>query len=141
MTRPAVAACRLLRRARRDDGSATAELVIATPLLLLMLMAIVQFTVWSHATHVAQAAATEGLGAARAQPGDAAEGRRAATRLLVQLANGPLTGTTVVAVRDDTTATVTVTGTATPVIPFLTLPVRAMASGPVERFTPSGSPP
>jgi Flp pilus assembly protein TadG len=139
MTSPTPVA-RLLRRARRDDGSATAELVVATPLLLLMLMAIVQFTVWSHATHVAQAAATEGLGAARAQSGDAAEGRQTATRLLLQLAGGPLTDATVEAVRDGTSATVTVTGTTTPVIPFLTLPVKAVASGPVERFTPTGAP-
>ncbi|MGH3185480.1 MAG: TadE/TadG family type IV pilus assembly protein, partial [Streptosporangiaceae bacterium] len=40
-------------RWRDERGSATAELVIATPLLLLLILAIVQFALWEHATHVA----------------------------------------------------------------------------------------
>src|SRR4051794_21902947 len=60
---------RLRRRLRGDRGAVTVELVIATPLLLLMLLAIVQFALWSHATHIAQAAASQGLAAARVQNG------------------------------------------------------------------------
>ncbi len=48
-------------RWREESGSATAELVIATPLLLLLILAIVQFALWEHATHVAQAVAQQGL--------------------------------------------------------------------------------
>ena len=66
---------RRVRRALRGDrGSVSAELVIATPLLLLMLLAIVQFALWSHATHIAQAAASQGLAVARSQNGTAAAG-------------------------------------------------------------------
>ncbi|WP_223199356.1 TadE/TadG family type IV pilus assembly protein [Solihabitans fulvus] len=118
----------------RDRGSVSAELVIATPLLLLMLLAIVQFALWSHATHVAQAAASQGLAAARAQSGTAAAGAASAQRMLDQLARGPLTGASVSAERTATSASIRISGTAASVIPFLRLPVHAEAVGPVERF-------
>jgi hypothetical protein len=101
-----------------------------------MLMLIVQFALWSHAAHVAQAAATEGLAAARSRSGTDIEGVRAAGRMLDQLAGGPLVAPSVQATRDATTATVTVSGTVTSVVPLVVLPVRAHVAGPVERFTP-----
>lgn len=126
-----------MRRALRGDrGSVSAELVIATPLLLLMLLAIVQFALWSHATHIAQAAASHGLAAARAQGGTAAAGTASAQQMLDQLARGPLTGTSVNSDRNTTSASVRISGTATSVVPFLSLPVHAEAAGPAERFVP-----
>lgn len=127
---------RLRRVVRGDRGAVSAELVIATPLLLLILLAIVQFALWSHATHIAQAAAAQGLAVARAQHGTAAAGTASAQQLLDQLAQGPLTGTNVVAERGAESASVRVSGTATSVFPFLSLPVHAEAAGPVERFVP-----
>lgn len=120
-----------------DRGSVTAELVLATPLLLLMMLAIVQFATWSHATHIAQAAASEGLAALRAQDGAPAACAAAARTVLDQLASGSLTGAEVDCVRDATTATVRVDGAVTPVIPLVNLPVRGDAAGPVERFVPA----
>jgi hypothetical protein len=120
-----------------DRGSVSAELVIATPLLLLMLLVIVQFALWSHATHIAQAAASQGLAAARAQAGTAAAGSASAQQMLDQLARGPLTGTSISADRTVTSASIRISGTATSVIPFLSLPVHAEAVGPVERFVPN----
>jgi hypothetical protein len=120
-----------------DRGSVSAELVIATPLLLLMLLVIVQFALWSHATHIAQAAASQGLAAARAQAGTAAAGSASAQQMLDQLARGPLTGTSISADRTATSASIRISGTATSVIPFLSLPVHAEAVGPVERFVPN----
>ncbi|WP_181400217.1 TadE/TadG family type IV pilus assembly protein [Actinokineospora spheciospongiae] len=119
-----------------DLGSVSAELVLATPLLLLMLLAIVQFALWSHATHIAQAAAAQGLAAARVQNGTAAAGTAGARSLLEQLAGGPLTGSAVTADRAVASASVRITGTATSVVPFLALPVHAEAVGPVERYVP-----
>jgi Flp pilus assembly protein TadG len=110
--------------------------VIATPLLLLMLLAIVQFALWSHATHIAQAAASQGLAAARAQDGTAATGSASAQQMLDQLARGPLTGASVHTDRTPTSASVRITGTTSSVIGFLNLPVHAEAVGPVERFVP-----
>lgn len=121
---------------RGERGSVSAELVIATPLLLLMLLVIVQFALWSHATHIAQAAASQGLAAARAQNGSAAAGTSSARQLLDQLAGGPLAGSAVTSDRGADSASVRISGTATSVVPFLSLPVHAEAVGSVERFVP-----
>ena len=127
---------RVRRLLRGDRGSVSAELVIATPLLLLVLLVIVQFALWSHATHVAQAAASQGLAVARAHSGTAAAGSVSAQQMLDQFARGPLTGATVSSDRSATSASVRISGTASSVIPFLSLPVHAEAVGPVERFVP-----
>ena len=124
-----------LRQAlRHDRGAVSAELVIAVPLLLVLLLAIVQFALWSHATHIAQAAAAQGLSAARAQDGTAHAGVAKAQQLLDQLARNSLTGTSINAERTVESASVRISGTSTTVVPFLRLPVHAEAAGPVERF-------
>ncbi|USX56430.1 pilus assembly protein TadE [Lentzea sp. HUAS12] len=105
--------------------------------MLLLLLVIVQFALWSHATHTAQAAATQGLAAARAQQGTAEAGTASARRLLDQLTRGPLTQADVSTHRGTESASVRITGTARSVVPFVQLPVRAEASGPVERFVPA----
>lgn len=117
----------------------SAELAIATPVLLLLLLGIVQFALWSHATHIAQAAAAQGLAAARVHTGTAAAGQSRAQQMLRQLGDGPLTDSAVDATRSADQATVNVEGTATAVIPFLRLPVHAEAAGPVERFVPAAA--
>lgn len=128
---------RFLQRILQDDrGAASADLVLFTPLLLLVLLTLVQFVLWSHATHIAQAAASQGLAVIRAQNGTAAAGTASAQQLLDQLARGPLTGASVNAERTTESATVRITGTARAVVPFLRLPVHAEAAGPVERFMP-----
>lgn len=127
-----------LRRALRGDrGSVSAELVIATPLLVLMVMGIVQFALWSHATHIAQAAAAQGLAAARVQDATAARGDAAARRLLDQLGRGPLTHARIDATRSGEAVVIRVSGDTSAVIPLLHLPVHAEATGPVERFSPN----
>ena len=47
------------RRASADHGAGSAELAVATPLLMLLVLLVVQFAVWAHATGVAQATAAE----------------------------------------------------------------------------------
>lgn len=126
----------VLRVLAGDRGSVSAELVIAIPLVLFMLLAIVQFALWSHATHIAQAAAAQGLAACRAQDGTTADGQASAQQLLDELGRGPLTGTNVSASRTANSASIQITGMTTMVIPLLHLPVHAEAAGPVERFVP-----
>lgn len=127
--------CGWLQRILLDDrGAISADLVLLTPLLLLMLLTIVQFVLWSHATHIAQAAASQGLAVTRAQHGTAAAGTASAWQLLDQLARGPLIGASVNAERTTVSASVRITGTARAVVPFLRLPIHAEAAGPVERF-------
>lgn len=123
-------------RRRRDRGAASVELVLATPLLGLLLMAGVQFAVWQHASHMAQAAANEGVQIARAYGSSAAAGRSDTEALLADLSGGALSGTSVSASRSATTATITVTGHAEAVIPGLSLPIKVTVTAPVERIPP-----
>ena len=128
-------ACR--RRGTRGDerGSVTAELVIAMPLLLLLVLGIVQFALWEHAAHVAQATAQQGLAAGRVQGGSDQAATAEAKSVLAQLGTGVLTDPSVSATRGAVTTTVVVTGKAEGILPFLSLPVHAVATGPTERFT------
>ena len=127
---------RMRRVLRGDRGSVSVELVLATPLLLMMLLVIVQFALWSHATHIAQAAASQGLATCRVQGATAEAGRAGAQRVLDELGRGPLTDTSITSSRSAESASVVVTGVASSVIPFLRLPVHAQALGPLERFVP-----
>jgi Flp pilus assembly protein TadG len=130
-----------LRRLRTDErGAATAELVLAVPLLLLLIMSIVQFTLWLHATHIAQAAASEALSATRVHDGSVASGQAEADQVLQQLGRGPLRNPTATVTRNLTQASVYVEGSVTAIIPFLTFTATGNAAGPVERFVPGGRP-
>ncbi|UUV36001.1 pilus assembly protein [Amycolatopsis roodepoortensis] len=130
----------LAHRARHalsgDRGEVTVELVIATPLLLLALLAIIQFAVWSHATHVAQTAASQALAAARVQHGTAGTGHAAGQRLLDDLAAGPLREPQLTVTRDATSVAVSIRGEAATVLPGVQLHVHAETAGEVERFVP-----
>lgn len=114
--------------------------MITTPVLLLMLLGIVQFALWSQATHIAQAAAARALATARAEHTSTAQGQAAARQLLDDLGPGPLTHPQIHIDRDATTATVEIRGQTSTLIPLLRLPVHAQITGPRERFEP-GPPP
>lgn len=130
----------LVGKPRREAGSASAELVVATPLLLLLLLAVVQFALWQHAVHVAQAVAQQGLAVGRVLGGSAAAARTQAVDMLAQLDGGVLVDASVTAARGAAVTTVTVGGYAPGLLPFLRLPVHSVAEGPTERFVPGGQP-
>jgi Flp pilus assembly protein TadG len=117
----------------RDDGAGTVELVIATPLLLLLLLLVVQFAVWAHATHLAQAAANQALQTARVYQATAGQGGADGQALLAQ-AGGTIASSAITVDRSADTVTVTVTGTAMTVVPFLHPPIRVVMTGPTERL-------
>ena len=123
-----------------ERGSVTAELVIATPLLLLLILGVVQFALWEHAVHVAQATAQQGLAAGRVQGGTEQAATTEAHNVLAQVGSGVLVRPNVSATRGALTTTVVVTGQAESVLPFLSLPVRSSATGPTERFTTGAGP-
>ncbi len=123
-----------MRGSAHEGGAATAELVIAIPLLLLLVLLVVQFALWQHAVHVADAAAQEGARAARLQGGTAAEGEARARVFLAQLSPTILAHPEVVARRDADSARVEVAGEALVLVPGLHLPVRVASQGSVERF-------
>ncbi len=120
-----------------DRGSVSAETAVVLPALLLLILLIVQTALYAHARNLSQSAAQEGLRAARLRAGSAAAGQTAARSFLAGSAGTLLTSPTVSAARSPTTATVTVDGHATAVVPFLTLTVHSTAAGPVERFVPA----
>jgi hypothetical protein len=109
---------------------------------MLMLLLIVQFAVWAHTVHVAQAAAAEALAAARAEGGSAAAGQAHADQVRAQIGRRLLAGATITVTRGDDTARVEISGAAPRVVPlpFLNLPVHVTVSGPVERFRPDTEP-
>src|SRR6266511_3393136 len=109
-----------------EDGSASTELVVVFPA--------VQLGLWYHARHVALAAAEEGVRAARVQTGSATAGAARARRFLRALGPTVVADPVVRASRDQDTARVEVAGQALNVLPWLHLPVRQAAQGPVERF-------
>jgi Flp pilus assembly protein TadG len=121
-------------------GGVVAELVVATPLLLLLVLLVVQFALWQHGAHVATAAAQEGARVARLEGGSAAAGRAEASDFLASLAPSLVRDPQVTARRDQFSARVEVAGTAEPVVPWLRLPIRAAVEAPVERFRPPDEP-
>ena len=122
-------------RHNSELGAIAAELVIATPLLLLLIMAVIQFALWQHATHVAQAAAQQGLAVGRLQTDTAADGQTETEIVLHQLGNSVLVDPTVNVDRTDGATTVIVSGRAETIVGLFNLPVRAVASGPNDQFT------
>jgi Flp pilus assembly protein TadG len=127
------------RRLRGDRGAATTELAVTAPALLLLMMAIVQFGLWYHAAHLANAAAQEGARAYRVQTGSEAEGVETARNFLSGVGNGPFQQTPRVSPvsRDGgDTVGITVSGQIISVLPFDFggFTVEATSVGPRERF-------
>lgn len=122
------------RTGDRQRGAAAAELAAATPLLMLLILLVVQFAVWLHAVHVADATADQALAAARVRGGTLDAGRTQARAVLTEVGGGVLNGPAVSVTRAAGAVRVVVSGTAETVVPGLDLPVRASAQGPVERF-------
>ena len=122
--------------ARPDAGAASAELVIAMPLLLLIVMFVFQAGVSWHATHVAQAAATRAANAAAAYQSNAAAGHDAGAQTLAAIGDGVLKNPSVSVTRTATEIRTEIVGTAATVVPGVTWTVRAVVVRPVERFVP-----
>lgn len=122
--------------ARDQGGDATVEAVLVTPVLLFLIMLVIQFGLWYHASHVAEAAAQEGASAARVEAATADDGRMRAQQFMTSAAPELVNGVTVTATRDGEVARVEVDGTIHSLIPGLTLHVHGRAQSPVERFRP-----
>ena len=119
---------------RDERGSVTAEQVLVMPVLLSVVLLLAQAAVWAHAIQVAQATASDALAVTRVQNGTVAAGQTEANHMLDQLGRGPLNGVHVTVTREADHATVSITGTASSVVPFLKLPIHVNAAGPTEEF-------
>ena len=109
-----------------------------TPLLVLLVVGTVQFGVWLHAVHTAQAIAAQALQTTRVSQGSAASGRKQAEALLSAAGRRVILDPSVDVVRNVERARVTIRGKAQQVLPFISVPVRVSVSGPVERLTTAG---
>ena len=122
--------------ARPDAGAVTAELVIAMPLLLFMIMVVVQAGVWMHATHVAQAAATRAATTAAAYQSSAGAGQGAGADTLAAIGSGVLKSPSVSVRRTATEVRVEIHGKAATVVPGMGWGVKAVVVRPSERWVP-----
>ncbi len=110
----------------------TAELVVATPLLLLLISLIVQYALFEHAEHVAQSAAQEAVTVTRLQGGSIVAGHQQGEAVLNTLGNGLLVNPVITIVRTSTEARVEISGYAEQLVPFLRLSIDAVAVAPIE---------
>lgn len=111
-------------------GSVSIESLIVIPVFLLALFAIMQASLWVHASSVAQAAAADGVRAGSAYGGTVAEGRAVAESILTSRAVGEQW---VVSFEDDgRSLTIIITGRATSVVPGTSVSVRESATLPWE---------
>ena len=77
-----------MRKRRTDDrGQVTLELLLVLPLLLIILVALIQFAIWYSAEQTTIAAAQEGAAQVSTQGGDAAAGQRRAQSLMAGVAS------------------------------------------------------
>ncbi|MFL6110468.1 MAG: TadE/TadG family type IV pilus assembly protein [Catenulispora sp.] len=138
---PPVRHCGLAGRVRRlredgERGAVTTELVIATPLLLLLVLAVIQFGLLWHAEQVAQSAASQAVNAARAQNTSGAVGQGRGEQILSQLGSGVLTSKSISVSRGAGQVTADVQGQVESIIPGWHPTVHAHAAAPVEVFVP-----
>lgn len=123
-----------MRRFRDERGDATVEAVLAVPVLLLLVLLVIQFGLYYHAAHTAEAAAQEGARAARVEGASAADGDDRARSFMADAAPTLVHDVTIYATRDTDTARVEVRGVVHAIVPGLNLSVHAEAASPVERF-------
>ncbi|WP_345731480.1 TadE/TadG family type IV pilus assembly protein [Cryptosporangium minutisporangium] len=125
-----------------DRGAVSTELALATPLLLLLLMLVVQAALGWHAVHVADATVTRAADAARLSGATDTDGQTAADALTQQLGSGLLTDVQVTVSRTDGQVTVELTASTPTVVPGLTWTVHRHATAPIEQpTTDTGSTP
>lgn len=119
------------RTAEEDRGST--ELVVATPVMLLLLALLVQVALWAHADHLTQTIAQHGHAQTRVLEGTEAEGQARAQEVADQLRGELLQELTISVERTGEQARVQVNASVPTVLPSLDWPVSSQVTGPVER--------
>ena len=117
-----------------DRGSSVVEAILVVPVLMLILLALIQFALWAHAAQVAQLAASEGDQAARAFGGGAAAGEIRADSILRGPGSDLSSSSSSVVVMPGDMARITVAGTAISILPGITLSVGSVQVGPIQEF-------
>ncbi len=117
-----------------DRGSVIVEAMVLVPVIMLILLAVVQFALWAHASQVAQLAASEGDRAARSFGGGAAEGVTRAQSVLHGPGSNLAASSAAVALLPGDQVRITITGRAVSILPGISLPVSATVIGPKQEF-------
>jgi Flp pilus assembly protein TadG len=126
-----------LRRPRGEEGFA--DFVIVLPVFFLLVVAGIQFALWSHAAHLARAAAEQGSQVASGYGSSQSAGTQAAYQFIDTTGPGTLTNAQVSATTlAGGVAQVTVTGRAQALIPWFDLTVSATSSAPIQEYRPGG---
>jgi Flp pilus assembly protein TadG len=126
-------------RSSRRGEEGLAEFVVCLPAFFLLMVCGIQFALWSHASHLARAAAEQGVQVASSYGSSQPSGTQAAYQFIASTGAGTLRNPQV----DSTTlaggvAQVTVSGRAQALIPWLDLTVRATSEAPIQEYRPSG---
>jgi Flp pilus assembly protein TadG len=123
---------------RRGDAG-LAEFVVCLPVFFLLVIAGVQYALWSHASHLARAAAEQGSQVASGYGSTLSAGTQAAQSFIATTGPGTLTDPQVViSTRSGDVTQVTVTGRAQALIPWLDLTVSATSNAPIQEYRTSG---
>jgi hypothetical protein len=125
------------RRRLVDGGSTVIEAVLVIPVLMLLLLVIVQFALWSHAAQVAQLAASTGDRTARSVGGGPAQGVDRAQSILSGPGSDVASSKVSYSILPGDAVEITVTGRAESILPGLSLPVSAKLVGPIQEFRSS----
>jgi Flp pilus assembly protein TadG len=119
-----------------DRGSATLEIAVLGPAILLLIFTVVQAGLWFYARSLALAAAQSGVAAGRAYGAAPSDANLRAQAFLADQAGDSLTNPTVsTAGSTATSVRVEVSGRCLAVLPGLSLAVRQSAVADRERFT------
>ena len=126
--------------AAAERGSATLEVAILGPALLLLVFTVIQLGLWSYARSLALAAAQEGVVAAAAHGARPGDGVARARQFLQQSAGDSLVATSVAGSASNAmTVRIEVSGRSLSVIPGVEgMAVTQSAEAPVERFIGDG---
>jgi TadE-like protein len=128
----------------RERGASSMEWALLTPVLILVILLVIQFTMVYHARHVALAAAQAGARLARSEPAGTDWRGRAQARSrqsIAQIGPGLFEGAPDITAGEADGGSgdqrfVEVSGQAVQVVPFLKIRVRQRSQGPVECFRP-----
>ena len=126
------------RHTRGDGGYSVLEAAITLPVMLVLIMLVIQYALLWHGRHVAEAAARDGLRAARAWQATPADGEREGSTYMRQVAPNLLQHRHVVVTATADDVRVEVSAEVLPLLSFGSFPVREAASGPRERFIEGG---
>ncbi|HVM03354.1 MAG TPA: TadE/TadG family type IV pilus assembly protein [Acidimicrobiales bacterium] len=108
--------------------------MLLMPAVVLVILTVAQAVVYYHASHLATAAAQEGVRATQVLDASEADGQAHAQDFLDQAGPTLVLGPAVEVTRSAEMARVEVRATAARLVPGLSLDIHAVASGPVERF-------